>query len=284
MTMPTGRSFLLSFSAATLCVFTGAAGAQVAKGSAAPTMLAHRAVYDLSLGKATGNNAPSAARGRIVYEFSGSACEGYVTNFRQITELQMEEGGSRTSDMRSTTFEEGDGTGLRFKTDSYVDGKLMESIDGRAKKADDDGLSVALTSPTRAKADFEPGAYFPTAQMMHVIETAKDGGNTTEVKIFDGSDSGMKVFDTLSVIGREVTSVSAETAAASADALKGVRRWPVSISYFDPTKPDAGPNYVLGFDLYENGVSGGLKIDYGAYTLNGQMTKFEVLPQKGCAK
>ena len=58
--------------------------------SPAVPVLAHRAVYDLTLGKSSGASAPSAASGRIVYEFSGSACEGYVTNFRQITEIQSD--------------------------------------------------------------------------------------------------------------------------------------------------------------------------------------------------
>jgi len=250
----------------------------------APPFIAHRAVYDLSLGKATGGVAPSAARGRIVYEFTGSACEGYVTNFRQITEIQSDESGARTSDMRSTTFEEGDGSGFRFKTDSFVDGKLVESIDGKANKSGDGGLSVALTKPATVKSDFEPGPIFPTAQMMQVVDVARKGGKTDEVKVYDGSDGGMKLFDTLSVIGNEATAPSSDPTAAETDALKGVRRWPVTVSYFDGAKKDGEPNYVLGFDLYENGVSGALNINYGNYVLTGRMSKFELLPQKACTK
>jgi hypothetical protein len=246
--------------------------------------IAHRAVYDLSLGKVTGGVAPTSARGRIVYEFSGSPCEGYVTNFRQITELQSDESGSHTSDMRSTTFEEGDGSGFRFKTDSYTDGKLTESVDGKASKSPDGGLSVALTKPTRVKSDFEPGPIFPTAQMMQMVEVARKGGKTDEVKVYDGSDGGMKLFDTLSVIGRESTSPPSDPLAAAAPELKGVRRWPVTVSYFDGEKKDGEPNYVLAFDLYENGVSGALNINYGNYALTGKMSKFELLPQKACGK
>ena len=129
---------------------------------------------------------------------------------------------------------------------------------------------------------FPPGALFPVAQLMKIIETAKQGGNTAEVKIFDGSDNGLKIFDTLSVIGRAPTSDADDPAVADAPVLKGLRRWPVSVSYFDPAKRDDQPNYVLGFDLYENGVSGALKIDYGSYVLTGKLTKFEILPQKAC--
>ena len=263
-----------------------ASGAVTPASAAQPstTFISHRAVYDLSLGKVTGGVAPSAARGRIVYEFSGSPCEGYVTNFRQITEIQSDESGSRTSDMRSTTFEEGDGSGFRFKTDSFVDGKLVESVDGKATRSADGGLSVALTKPAQAKSDFEPGPIFPTAQMMQVVDVARKGGKTDEVKIYDGSDGGLKLFDTLSIIGGEASGPSVDPLTRDAEGLKGVRRWPVTVSYFDGAKKDGEPNYVLGFDLYENGVSGALNINYGNYVLTGKMSKFELLPQKACSK
>ena len=275
---------------ASLGALAGGAGGAAAQGAAgqgaraAPAIpfLAHRAVYDLTLGKSTGNAAPSDARGRIVYEFSGSPCEGYVTNFRQITEVQLDEGGSRVSDMRSTSYEEGDGSSFRYKTDSYMDGQLIETIDGKARKDAADELTVVLSSPKRADMAFPSGALFPTAQMMRIVDVAKEGGNTAEVKIFDGSDTGLKVFDTLSVIGHEAAGEANDPAVADAQALKGVRRWPVSVSYFDPAKRDGQPNYVLGFDLYENGVSGALKIDYGNYALVGKLTKFDTLPQKAC--
>jgi hypothetical protein len=125
---------------------------------------------------------------------------------------------------------------------------------------------------------------FPTAQTLHIIQAAQSGDKTTEVKIYDGSDSGQKVFDTMTVIGHGTEDPSADKVAAQAQALHGVKRWPVLVSYFDPSKPDGSPNYVLGFDLYANGVSENLRINYGNYVLNGEMTKFELLPQKSCDK
>jgi len=253
--------------------------------AAGTPLLAHRAVYDLSLAKSdNSSSAPVSARGRIVYEFTGSPCEGWVTNFRQLTQLQMNEGGERTSDMRSATFEEGDGTGFQFKTDTLIDGKLVETIDGRAKKAADGVVSVSLTKPEQSKDDMAAGALFPTAQILRIVDIARAGEKTASIKIFDGSDTGHKVFDTLTVIGHRLDAQSTEASAINADSLKGVARWPVSVSYFDPAKPDSGPNYILGFDLYENGVSGALRIDYGSYVLEGKMAKFEPIPQKSCDK
>ncbi len=41
-------------------------------------LASHRAVYDLTLLKAVGTKSPTGARGRIAFDFSGSACDGYV--------------------------------------------------------------------------------------------------------------------------------------------------------------------------------------------------------------
>lgn len=274
-----------SFSRVVLLASFGAvmalpAFAQAAKPTPQVPFIPHRAVYDLSLGKSQGAGGPTSVRGRIVYEFSGSSCEGYVTNFRQLTDIQMDEG-ARTSDMRSSTFEEGDGSGFRFKTDNYIDGRLVESVDGRASRAGDGALSVALTKPTPAKSDFAPGPIFPTAQMFFMLDAAKKGERTAEVPIFDGGDGGMKLYDTTSIIGNEAKSTPSESVLANAAEMKNVRRWPVSVSYFEKSKADGEPAYTLNFDLYENGVSGALRINYGKYSLNAALSKFEVLPQKG---
>ena len=50
--------------------------------------LPHQALYELSLVKSRGSSSINSARGRILYNFSGSACEGYTSEFRQVSELE----------------------------------------------------------------------------------------------------------------------------------------------------------------------------------------------------
>ena len=52
----------------------------------------------------------------------------------------------------------------------------------------------------------------------------------------------------------------------------------------DRNKKDGVPNYVLSFDLYENGISRALTLDYGDFVLSGEMTSLELLPEKACKK
>ena len=60
-------------------------------------LASHRAVYELRLAQSRGNSSTMSARGRILYDFSGNACEGYALQFRQVSELDNGEG------MRLTT-------------------------------------------------------------------------------------------------------------------------------------------------------------------------------------
>ena len=270
----------MSFSKTVWSALALATGFSAAQAAEVP-FVAHRAIYDLSLVKSSGTSAPAAARGRIAFDFSGSACEGFVTTFRQVTELQPSEGESRTSDMRSTTFEDGRSKMLRFKIETLVNGRLAETIDGTAQKADDgEAVSIDLRAPKPSKHDFGVNPLFPTEQARTLIGAAKAGKRTYEAKVFDGSDTGEKIFDTLTVIGPQASAAPDDPALR--ESLAKVPRWPVVVSYFDPGKADAAPSYVLGFDLYENGVSGNLRLDYGDFVLAGKMSKYEPLPLKDC--
>src|SRR4051812_13498618 len=77
-------------------------------------LASHRAVYDLKLAQTRGKRPMSTVHGRILYDFSGSACEGYALQFRQVSELDSGEGKVAMSDLRATTWEEGDAKRLRF--------------------------------------------------------------------------------------------------------------------------------------------------------------------------
>jgi hypothetical protein len=261
--------------------FTASLAAEPAAG---PTVLvSHRAVYDLALTKSEGNHAPSYASGRIAFDFSGTACDGYAQNFRQFTEMQSPEGPARVSDMRSATFETGDGKNFRFKVETDVDRSRVEASDGRAVRSDDGALSVALSAPSTAKIDLDRDVLFPTEHLRHIIDAARGGEHLLAVKVFDGSETGQKVFDTTTVIGKAQTGV-ADDATKTVPDLAGVTRWPVAISYFEEGKRDSQPNYVLSFDLYENGISRALKLDYGDFVLAGNMVELEMLPTQPCKK
>ena len=252
-----------------------------AQSGASSILAAHRAVYDLSLLKGAGAKAPAQAGGRIAFDFTGSACDGYVQNFRQITELQPTEGPAKTSDMRSATFEGGDGSDYRFKIETKVDNSPADSVDGKAQKTKDARVAIDLARPKRARVELDGPTLFPTEHLRKIIAAARSGETLLEARVYDGTGDGEKSFDTLTVIGKAIEAPATEKAAQT-EALKGMKRWPAAISYFEVGKKDGQPIYVLSFDIYENGVSRALKLDYGDFVLKGDMTELTIYPTPAC--
>ena len=246
-------------------------------------LASHRAVYDLTLLKSVGSKSPTYARGRIAFDFTGSPCDGYTQTFRQFTELQPAEGSTRLSDMRSATFEDAAGRSFAFKMQTQVDNEPTDEIDGRAHRGSTGPVSVALTKPKDEKIVLGRGILFPTEHLKYILAAAKMGQHIIEVKVYDGSETGEKLFQTTTYIGTATTKPPVE-AAVHIPLLRNMRRWPVTISYFDMDRKDELPNYVLSFDLYENGISRALRLDYGDFVLGGKMTSLQLLPTPACSK
>jgi hypothetical protein len=268
--------------AAVLCAFSAA----LAQTSPVLPLASHRAAYDISLADSS-SSTPSAAQtpvsatGLIAYEFRGSACEGYTSNFRQMTEMERSEGEPVSMQVNAMSFEDANGKSMRFQIDSQGS-QDTPPVAGTATRGADDDLRVVLTKPKAQTLDFGHEVLFPTQHIERLIEAAKRGGGAIQARVYDGSDTGAKIFATLSVVGKEATKPAEDAQAASA--LDGIRRWPVVISYFNEATTDAPPEYTLSFDLYENGVSGSLKLDYGAFALLARLRKLEILPATACAK
>jgi hypothetical protein len=272
---------LLSFAAVCLAL-NGAAPV----GAAAAPLAAHRAAYDISLidpdSPPFGSvQTPVAATGLIAYEFRGSACDGYTSSFRQMTKMERSEGAPLATDVKATSFEAGDGASMRFKIDTK--GVLdTPRVAGTATHGAEDDLRVVLTEPAARTIEFGRDVLFPTQHVERLIAEAKGGGGMMQARVFDGSDTGAKIYATMAIIGKAATRPSVD--ATNAAPLKDVRRWPVVVSYFNEASKDSAPEYTLTYDLYENGVSGSLKLDYGTFALSARLRQLEFLPASACAK
>ena len=247
----------------------------------------HRAVYDLKLLHSRGKRSIEAVRGRILYDFSGSVCAGYVLNFRQVSELDTGEGKVALSDLRATTWEEGGAKSFRFNSQNFIDQRAVDAVDGEAAR-NDDHVVVKLAKPKNKSFDLEPAMVFPTEHMRRIIEAALAGRNILELPVYDGSETGEKMYSTLTVIGREIApnqKVPTDAAAGQA-ALAGLKRWPVTISYFDradtKNNGEQTPVYSISFELYENGISRALSLDYGDFVVAGEMSQLEIKEPAAC--
>jgi len=276
---------LLAISSLVPASFLAYSGAQAAPGV---SFLSHQAVYELSLKTSRGNANVNSARGRILYNFAGSACEGYTTDFRQVSQLDTGEDKVTVSDLRSTSWEDAQGKSYRFKIETRMNDTEASAVDGIAER-EGTSIKVKLKQP-KAKTFTIDNAVFPTEQVKLIIEAAREGKSVLELTVYDGSDDGEKVYNTLTVIGQPIpgTKTPAKPDAATAnDNFKSLTRWPVTVSYYDrtgqPSKSgEQTPVYAMSFELYEDGVSRQLVLDYNDFVIAGAMGKIDVKETKPC--
>ena len=256
-----------------------AAGAAHAQAALAP----HRAVYDIMLQDASERSGITGINGRMVYEFNGSACEGYTVSFRFVTQIDTAEV-SRMTDQQTTTYEDAEGKSFNFVTKSFVDQALDREIKGVARR-EDGATQVKIDRP--ADNDISLAAtQFPTQHLVELIDKAEAGENFYETNLFDGSENADRIMTTTVIIGKPDETAADDEEFRAAKAIEPKKFWPVSIAYFDLSKADGEelPDYRIDFKLHENGITRDLVMDYGDFSMKGKLVDLAVFDNAGaCA-
>jgi hypothetical protein len=279
-----GQRLRAGLGAALLCVALGASQNAWAAGDSV-LLAPHRAVYELTLAAARSGNGVTSVAGRMVYDLAGSPCEGYTQTMRFVTRMMHQSGSTTVSDLRSTTWEDAAAKHFRFDSSQYRDDKATETTVGEASRLGE-GIKVDLTKPSKRSLSQPVGVYFPIQHTIALIRAAKDGRASFRADLYDGSEKGEKVYDTVSALGRlQAPGGNRQLpSAAGAERLDAVQAWPVSIAYFEPRSDglDALPVYEISFLMFENGVSRKLHIDYGDFALEGDLTEISFHEPSKC--
>ncbi len=245
----------------------------------------HRIAYEISLGPKSGGNLTS-ARGIMALEFSGNRCEGFVTNFRQATILGDSDGQNRNLDFRVNLWEEGAGKRFRFTVKNNVNGQTTRDADGEAQRVSDGSVSVAMKKPRGKKGDFDGNIIFPSVMMTQLVEAALKGERRFEARLFDGSEGGEKVFETVATIGARLEGERNNRLepALRVASLENIPRWPVSVAYLESGQGDRMPVYTMKSVTFANGVVSDLLFDFPDFSLAAKAVRYEALPEEACAR
>ena len=249
----------------------------------------HRAVYEIGLDNSRGGTTVSDMTGRMVYELTGSACEGYTQNMRFVTRMTNQDGAATVTDMRTSSWEDAFAKAFRFNSSQYKDTKLEEATDGDANRTGPGGeVKVELSKPSKKGLRLKRDTYFPVQHSIALLAAARKGDRIFLADLYDGSEKGEKVYATASFIGRAKPAGYNRTlpVVPSAERLDALASWPVSISYFEEGSEhkDAVPSYELAFLYFENGVSRRLYIDYGEFSVRGELKSLTFLEPTKCTK
>jgi hypothetical protein len=237
----------------------------------------HRAVYEMQLDETDAAKNIAGVEGRMVFDISGSTCSGYSLDNRMVTRIVDAEGVEVVSDIRSSTWEDSDGERFRFTSEQYLNNQLTDNLKGRAERETAGGpITITLETPREAQLRIEEDAQFPTQFSLKILEAARAGERVIQTNVYDGSETGDKLFATTTFIGEMIPPGEISDDLPGRERLTGLQSWPVSISYFEVgAADDSVPSYQLSFRLYENGVSRKLRIDYGTFALTAKLSSLK---------
>ncbi len=265
-------------------------GLSVVPAFATVDLMPHRAIYDLELDASGAGSNVTAISGRMVYEFNGAACEGYSVTFRYVTRFGDSNGGARVTDLQASSFEAGNGETFQFLNKMFINRALADETRGRALH-EKSGVAVELTQPEPKSVNIPGEALFPTQHLQKILATAKAGKNILVADVFDGSETGDKIYATTAIIGEEKRGEETTRNGSDSSRTEGLfesigsgRYWPVTISYFENVDQggEITPIYQLEFLLYDNGVSRRLVLDYGSFKMRGRLVELTPLELASC--
>ena len=128
-------------------------------------------------------------------------------------------------------------------------------VDGMAER-NGDHITVKLKQPAAKTFTLDGATVFPTEQIRRIIAAAREGKSLLELTVYDGSDNGEKVYNTLTVIGQPIPgdkSIATPDPSTTNDRDETLTRWPVTVSYYDrDAKANEGeqtPVYAMSFEL-----------------------------------
>jgi hypothetical protein len=207
---------------------------------------------------------------------------------RFVTVMTNQEGVETLNDLRNSSWEEATGSKLRFSFSQYQNDTAAEASQGDATRAKTGGkVAIDIAKPAKKHVKLPAETYFPMQHARALIASARAGRTLLKGYLFDGSEKGEKYYLTNAVIGkREGNSGTALPASLkNPGRLAAVASWPVTISYFEVGRDneDSTPSYELHFRYFENGVTADLSIDYGEFSIRGELKELTLLDAGKCA-
>lgn len=237
-------------------------------------LAAHRALYQLVLEQARGNDVAGAS-GTMAYEVL-DACDGWATRQRLEMTVTNREGQDVQMLSDYTTWESKDGLSMRFRMRQTTDTAVTSEVAGEASLERTGGPGeVRYSIPESTTKPLPAGTLFPTAHTEAILAAARAGKKFITLPLFDGTGEKGAQDSTVAIVHWDAPKPS---------------KWPelsplssgrVHVAFFDRDAGSQQPDYEVGMRYWDNGIADDLSMDFGDFVMKGTLTELNVL-RPGC--
>jgi len=253
-------------------------------GFAAPLSAAkivpHRALYSLSFGGATSRGDVIDARGTMFFEWL-KTCDGWTMEQKIRMKLFDAQGRGIEQISDYSSWESLDGKKFRFKVRNTSEGQVLTELLGRASLGAKGGKGKASYSkPEKKRIDLPSGALFPTTHTRILIERALAGETLLSRVVFDGNDE-RGAFEINAVIGPALSPRIKEPQETN-PLLADHTAWLMRLAFYPETSRVPAPEFEVGLEILDNGITSKLVYDYGDYTIEAMLDQVEAVAAPAC--
>lgn len=237
---------------------------------AASSLAPHHAVYDLALSRSP-DGATVAATGRMTFELRED-CDAWAT--AQTLTLDATDRTGRQTATRSdyATYEKKDGSTLTFSMVQRDGDHVADTVRGVATRGPA-SVVARYTEPAGLVRTLPADTLFPMAHNVAILAAAGAGRHALAPDLFDGTsaDGGQATY--ASILSWGLTG-----ATAPVPALAAMDSGRVHIAFFPAASHAMAPDYELGMRFFADGVSDRLDMDFGEFSMHGDLTSLHLLP------
>lgn len=270
--MPATRPIASLMALAMMATAVPAAAASPADG-----IMPHRALYRVSLARATSSSEIIDVQGRMGFEWRDD-CDGWAIEQRYLMAFSRASGDGYEIRSQYTTWESKAGDTYRFIIERERGGGA-ERLEGRATLplplGSGKGKAV-FSSPSHKEFVLEAGTLLPTEHTMRLIDQAKEGKTFFRAPVFDGSE-----VEPGSLVSAVIGPPKSGPAPIDHPALSG-EYWPVRLAFFKVEEAESAPDFEMSVDLLANGVARKMLLDYGDIRVALTLEKLERLDAGAC--
>ncbi|WP_119459554.1 cell envelope integrity EipB family protein [Rhodospirillaceae bacterium SYSU D60014] len=238
----------------------------------------HRAVYELSLQRGSTSSDVVDVSGIMQFEWA-DACDGWAVTQRSVMTFLYQSGEEVELGWSLVSWEAKDGSRYRFFMRKVENGVAADELRGEARlEGAGKGGAATYSRPDERTVSLPPGTMFPTAHSIELLNRAEGGDRMLWASVFDGSDEE-GLFGVNAVIMRRFEPKKAE--ASRLPLLTDTPSWSIRMAFFG-NGLDATPEHEQSLRLHTNGVVEDLLLDYGDFSVEGELTELESLPDARC--
>lgn len=241
--------------------------------SGAAEMLAHRALYQLTLDTAQSSDV-IAATGTMGYEVT-DACDGWAV--RQELRMAITNADGQQVQMASdyATWEAKDGLKFRYHMKQTTDEAVTSQTDGEASLQKVGGPGTAhYNMPSDRVVKLPAGTVFPMAHTIALIAAAREHKHFLSLPLFDGTDENGAEHSFIVVLDWKGPAPNRWPTLAALPSTK------VHISFFDPQPGAMTPSYEVTMRYWEDGVADNMRMNFGDFTMDAKLKEFAPRPRR----